>query len=108
MTAMRSSQLSDAATTVDCVVRSSAAAAATRRSLGSSWGTRVSGTPRIRQLGMDSMATCFASFLQIFIFKRPYKACSLEKMWSFLSKTSHAQRTALHNYHVQLTAMHLT
>lgn len=56
MTAMRSSQLSADATTADCVVRSSAAAAATRRSLGSSWGTRVSGTPRIRQLRMDS--TC--------------------------------------------------
>lgn len=42
MTAMKSSPLSAAATIADCVVRFSAAAAATRKSLESSWVTQVS------------------------------------------------------------------
>lgn len=42
MTAMKSSQHSDAATIADCVVRFSAVAAATRKYLESSWVTQVS------------------------------------------------------------------
>lgn len=53
-TATRSSPLSDVATTADSVVRSSAAAAATRRSLGNSWATQVGGAPTVTQLRINA------------------------------------------------------
>lgn len=67
-TATRSLPLSDVATTADSVVRSSAAAAATRRSLGNSWATQVGGAPTVTQLRITeqlkySKSTCFSPFL---------------------------------------------
>lgn len=55
MTAMKSLLLSAAATIADCVVRSSAVAAVTRKFLASSWVTQVSAPLGIgHQSGSDS------------------------------------------------------
>lgn len=55
MTAMKSSPLSDAATIADCVVRFSAVAAATRKSLESSWVTQVSAVPGHKSLSNSKL-----------------------------------------------------
>lgn len=62
MTAMKSSQLSAAATIADCVVRFSAVAAATRKSPENSWDTQVSAV-----LGMSHKSLSKSNLIDLYI-----------------------------------------